>query len=54
MSSEQRSWFRSKTGLVLLGFFAIAGFFLWEEHKAHLLEIFPERTSPCKAPALVS
>ena len=38
MSSEQRSWFRSKSGLVLLGFLAIAGFFLWEEHKAHLLE----------------
>jgi hypothetical protein len=34
MSSEGRSWFRSKSGLVLLGFLAIAGFFLWEEHKA--------------------
>jgi Protein of unknown function (DUF2933) len=41
MSSEGRSWFRSKSGLVLLGFLAIAGFFLWEEHKAHLLGILP-------------
>jgi hypothetical protein len=41
MSSEQRSWFRSKSGWVLLGFLAIAGFFLWEEHKAHLLGILP-------------
>ena len=38
MSSEQRSWFHSRNGRVLLGFLAIAGFFLWEEHKAHLLE----------------
>jgi len=41
MSSEQRSWFHSRSGLVLLGFLAIAGFFLWEEHKAHLLGILP-------------
>jgi Protein of unknown function (DUF2933) len=41
MSSEQRSWFRAKSGLVLLGFLAITGFFLWEEHKAHLLGILP-------------
>lgn len=37
VSSEQRSWFRSKSGLVLLGLLALAGFFLWEEHEAHLL-----------------
>jgi len=41
MSSEQRSWFRSRSGLVLLGFLAVAVFFLWEEHKAHLLGILP-------------
>jgi len=41
MSSEQPSWFRSRSGLVLLGFLAIAAFFLWEEHKAHLLGILP-------------
>jgi hypothetical protein len=32
---------RSRSGLVLLGFLAIAGFFLWEEHKAHFLGILP-------------
>ena len=41
MSSERHAWFSSKRGLVLLGFFAIAGFFLWEEHQAHLLGILP-------------
>ncbi len=41
MNSEQRSWFHSRSGLVLLGFLAIAAFFLWEEHKAHLLGILP-------------
>ena len=45
MSSERYAWFSLKSGLVLLGFFAIAGFSLWEEHKEHLLGIFPERTS---------
>ena len=41
MSYDQRSWFRSRSGVVLLGFLAVAGFFLWEEHKAHLLAILP-------------
>ena len=41
MSSEQRSWLRSRSGWVLIGFLAIAVFFLWEEHKAHLLGILP-------------
>jgi DUF2933 family protein len=27
--------------LVFLGFAAIAGFFLWEEHKAHILGVLP-------------
>jgi hypothetical protein len=34
-------WLRSRTGLVFLGFAAIAVFFLWEEHKAHLLGALP-------------
>ena len=41
MNSEQRSWWRSRSGLVFLGFAAIAGFFLWEEHKAHILGALP-------------
>jgi Protein of unknown function (DUF2933) len=41
MSSEQVSWFRSRSGLVFLVFSAIAIFFLWEEHKAHLLGALP-------------
>jgi len=45
MATEQHSdssgWWRSRSGLVLLGFLAIAAFFLWEEHKAHLLGALP-------------
>lgn len=45
MSDERSSGgsggIRSRSGLVFLGFFAIAVFFLWEEHKAHLLGALP-------------
>lgn len=41
MNSEQYPWWRSRSGLVFLGFAAIAGFFLWEEHKARILGILP-------------
>jgi Protein of unknown function (DUF2933) len=46
MATEQRSgsnggWLKSRTGLVSLGFAAIALFFLWEEHKAHILGVLP-------------
>jgi Protein of unknown function (DUF2933) len=34
-------WLKSRTGLVFLGFAAIALFFLWEEHKAHILGALP-------------
>ncbi len=34
-------WFRSRSGLVLLAFPAIAGFFLVTEHTAHLLGVLP-------------
>jgi hypothetical protein len=34
-------WLRSRSGLALIGFLAIAAFFLWEEHKAHLLGALP-------------
>ena len=32
---------RSPGGLVLIAFIAIAGFFLWQEHRAHLLGFLP-------------
>jgi len=39
--SQPSSWFRSRTGLVLLTFLAIAAFFLITEHTAHVLGILP-------------
>ncbi len=39
--SSQKGWLRSRSGVVFLGFLAIAAFFLWEEHKAHLLGALP-------------
>lgn len=32
---------RWRSGLVFVGFLLIAGFFLWEEHKAHLFGTLP-------------
>lgn len=31
----------SRTGIVLTGFLAIAGYFLWTEHQAHLISALP-------------
>jgi len=36
-----RPFWRSRTGLALLGFLAIAGFFLLSEHRAHVLGALP-------------
>jgi hypothetical protein len=38
---NSKSWLRSRSGLVFFGFAAIALFFLWEEHKAHILGALP-------------
>lgn len=38
---EGRSWIRSRSGLVLLAFLGIAGFFLVTEHTAHVLGVLP-------------
>lgn len=40
-SHEQRSFFASRTGLVLIGFLLIAGYFLVTEHRAHLALALP-------------
>ena len=34
-------WFRSRTGIALLGFLGIAAFFLVTEHRAHLWGTLP-------------
>jgi hypothetical protein len=34
-------FWRSRTGLALFGFLAIAGFFLFTEHRAHVLGFLP-------------
>ncbi len=34
-------WLRSRSALVFLGFAAIALFFLWQEHAAHILGALP-------------
>ena len=34
-------WFRSKTSWALIGFSAVAAFFLLTEHRAHLLGLLP-------------
>ena len=38
---SQGSFLTSRSGLVLIGFLAIAAFFLLTEHRAHLLGILP-------------
>lgn len=38
---ETTPFLLSRTGIALLGFTALAGFFLWQEHRAHLLGFLP-------------
>ena len=46
MAQEQRSnsnsgsW-RTRNHLVLIGFLAIAAYFLWTEHRAHVVQFLP-------------
>jgi Protein of unknown function (DUF2933) len=35
------SWIRSRSGLILLVFLGIAGFFLISEHRAHVFGVLP-------------
>ena len=39
--SENKSWLGSRRGVVLIVFLTIIGFFLFTEHRAHLLGILP-------------
>jgi hypothetical protein len=42
MPDEQRKGlFGSRSGLVLLGFLAVGGYFLWTEHRAHVATVVP-------------
>jgi len=40
-SHRSTSWWRMRSGIALLGFAAIAGFFLLSEHRAHALQWLP-------------
>jgi hypothetical protein len=39
--SNLRSFLVSRSGLALLGFLAVAGYFLWTEHEAHVKTLVP-------------
>lgn len=41
MNTQTKQFFRSRTGLVLLAFLAIAAYFLITEHTAHLFGALP-------------
>ena len=38
---QAKSFLRTPAGIALLAFLAIAAFFLWTEHRAHLLGVLP-------------
>ncbi len=40
-TEHKEIWWRSRSGIVLLGFAAIAGFFLFSEHRVHALGWLP-------------
>jgi hypothetical protein len=40
-NDKPRSSLMSRHGLVLIGFLAVAGYFLWTEHEAHLRALVP-------------
>ena len=46
MAHEQHSdsnsgWWPFRSGLVLVGFLAITAYFLWTEHRAHVVQSLP-------------
>ncbi len=38
---DRRPFLLTRQGLVLIGFLAISGYFLWAEHEAHIRALFP-------------
>lgn len=40
-SKERPSFWFSKTGAVFIGFAAVAGYILWNEHSEHIIEALP-------------
>jgi hypothetical protein len=40
-NDERSGFFRTRHGVALLGFMAIAGYLLWTEHRAHVVEFLP-------------
>ncbi len=41
MTDRPTPWWRNRTKLPLVIFLAIAGYFLWTEHQAHVVEFLP-------------
>jgi len=41
MKYTKTPWWRSSTRLPFIGFLAIAGYFLWTEHQAHIVPYLP-------------
>ena len=39
--STEGGFFRSRAGLVLIGFAIVAAYYLWTEHRVHLLSALP-------------
>ncbi len=39
--SNTGKFIRSKTALILIGFLAVGGYYLWAEHEAHILGYLP-------------
>jgi uncharacterized membrane protein len=38
---DRKAWWQTRGGIALVGFMAIAGFFLLTEHTAHVLGVLP-------------
>ncbi|NIL99831.1 MAG: DUF2933 domain-containing protein [Gammaproteobacteria bacterium] len=41
MNNRSTPWWRNRTKLPFVIFLAIAGYFLWTEHQAHVIEFLP-------------